>query len=44
MGPPRDLTSLMQIKDPADSSHEMMATILYVAKNSSTGESSLAML
>ena len=43
MGTPRDLTSLMQIKDPADSSHEM-ATILYVAKNSSTGESSLAML
>ena len=36
VGTPRDLTSLMQTKDPADSSCEM-ATILYVAKNSSTG-------
>ena len=43
MGSPRDLMSLMPAKDPAALSQER-ATILDVAKNSSTGESSSAML
>ena len=43
MGTPCDMTSLMQVKDPAASSQER-ATILFVAKNSSMGELNLAML
>ena len=45
MGTPHNLILLMQTKDPITtaSSHER-AAILYVMKNDSTGESSLAML
>ena len=43
MGSPRDLISLMPAKDPAASSQERV-TILDVAKNSSTGKLSSAML
>ena len=43
MGSPRGLISLMPAKDPAASSQERV-TILDIAKNSLTGESSSAML